>query len=349
MRFTRTVRATAIAAAAVALVATSALSASADSSTPPDQDDIVIVGSDTTEFVLNDLAALYGSRFATQPRQLKSFNATGTSPIQIRPDNPSTPALDPVTIVRPNGSGAGIKELGTPTSPVGAAPVDSARSSRAKVTTGPTPDPANLMFIPFAQDQLRWMANSGVTGVTSLTDVQLTGIYNCTITNWNQVGGNNLAIVPLIPQTQSGTRAEWLTRVGVTGAVPSCVTDQNNTVQEHDPAPVKATAGSVAPVSVGRYNRLTPAEKLGTFLGAIPAPDATEYNRNVYQVVKTVGGAVPAYLAKIFGNGINGTDGAGGIPFFCERANAGTTTTEAGEVIAQNGFVQLPLGTCGKA
>jgi ABC-type phosphate transport system substrate-binding protein len=349
MRFTRTVRATAIAAAAVALVATSALSASADPTTPADGDDIVIVGSDTTEFVLNDLAALYSSRFSTQPRQLKSFNATGTSPITIRPDNPATTGVDPVTIVRPNGSGAGIKELGTPTSPAGAAPVDSARSSRAKVTTGSNPDPANLMFIPFAQDQLRWMANSGVTGVTQLTDAQLTGIYNCTITNWNQVGGNNLTIVPLIPQTQSGTRAEWLTRVGVVGTPGSCVTDQGNTVQEHDPAPVRATAGSLAPVSVGRYNRLTPAEKTGTFLGTIPSPDSTEYNRNVYQVVKTVNGVVPAYLAKIFGNGVNGTDGAGGIPFFCERANAGTSTTEAGEVIAQNGFVQLALGVCGKA
>jgi hypothetical protein len=35
------------------------------------------------------------------------------------------------------------------------------------------------------------------------------------------------------------------------------------------------------------------------------------------------------------------------VPFVCEQANPATSTTEAGEVIAANGFVQLPLGTCG--
>lgn len=341
MRFTRTVRTTAIAAAAVAMVATSALSASADSGFVPDNDDIVVVGSDTTQFALNDLAALYNARLSPA-RRLASFDATGASPITIRNDNPTTTPIDPVTITRPNGSGAGITELSAPTSATGAAPVDSARSSRLPKATE-----TNLAFLPFAEDQLRWMANDDVTGVPSLTDAQLTGIYNCTITNWSQVGGPNLAIVPLIPQTQSGTRAEWATRVGINSTTPpSCVTDQGNTVQEHDPAPVKATAGSIVVVSVGRYDRLSTEEKAGTILGTVPAADVTEYNRPVFQVVKLVNGEVPAYLADLFGDG-SGLSSTGELPFFCEPADAGTSTVEAGEVLADNGLVQLEPGVCG--
>jgi ABC-type phosphate transport system substrate-binding protein len=339
MRFTRTARITraaAIVAASLAVVATSAISASAETSFVPDSDDVVLVGSDTTEFLLTDLANLYNGRTPTPVRRLATFDATGSATIQIRPN---------VFINRPNGSSAGITELTTPTSPAGVPPVDSARSSR-----GPKTTETGLAFLKFAQDQLRWMANSGVTGVTSLTDVQLNDIYNCRKTNWNQISASapNLTIVPLIPQTSSGTRAEWAKRVGIAdpAKLPACVTDQNATVQEHDPTPVKNTAGSIAPVSVGRYNRLTAAQKSGTFLGTIPPPDDAKYNRDVYQVVKLVSNAVPAYLADLFGDG-SGASSTGGVPFVCEQANPATSTTEAGEVIAANGFVQLPLGTCG--
>lgn len=332
MRFTRTVRTTAIAAASLAVVATSALNVSADPGFVPDNDDIVVVGSDTTQFVLNDLAALYNSRTPAPARRLASFDATGSATIQVRPGE---------SINRPNGSSAGVSEVANPTNP--GVPVDSARSSRAKRAS----DPADLAFLKFAKDQLRWMANDDVTGVTSLSDAQLEGIYNCTITNWNQVGGPNLPIVPLLPQTQSGTRAEWASRVNINSTTPpSCVTDQNNTVQEHDPTPVKNTAGSIAVVSVGRYILLSDEQKVGTFQGAVAAADEEQYNRDVFQVVKLVNGEVPAYLADVFGDG-NGASSTGDVPFFCEQADPNTSATEAGEVLAANGLVQLPLGECG--
>jgi ABC-type phosphate transport system substrate-binding protein len=334
MRFTRTartIRAAAIVAASLAVVATSALSAQADAPFTPDADDVVLVGSDTTELLLNDLANLYNGRTPTPTRRLASWDATGSATI--------TPRAGAASITRPNGSGAGVAEL----CKTGTA-VDSARSSSGPATPAPC---ADLKYLKYAEDHLRWMANTGVTGVTSLTDAQLKGIYNCTITNWSQVGGPNATIVPLIPQINSGTRKTWAAMVGISSTtLPSCVSDQNGTVQEHDAAPVRATANSIAPVSEGRYGLLTAAQKSGTFLGTIPAADQSKYNRNLYQVVKAPGGVVPAYLADLFGDG-TGLSSTGTIPFICEPADPSTTPKEAGDLIASNGFFQLPLGTCG--
>ncbi|MEV6417256.1 substrate-binding domain-containing protein [Kribbella sp. NPDC051718] len=334
MRFTRTVRTAAIAAAAVALVATSALSASADPSFAPDADDVVQVGSDTSEFVLNDLSALYNSKTPTPARRMASFNATGTANITIRPG---------VTIPRPNGSGAGITAL------CGSTNIDVARSSRPKGAS----DCADSRFLKFATDQLRWAANTSTSSVTSLTDAQLTGIYNCTITDWNTINPAipvGTTIKPLIPQINSGTRNFWATQVGISATtLPSCVKDvyAGAPIQEHDPAPLTGTANSIAPFSVGRYGLLTPAQKTGNYLGAIPAPDSAAYDRTLYQVVKAVGGVIPSYLSALFGNG-SGTTSTGGVPFICTRSDTNPATTTAGDIIKANGFLELALGQCGR-
>jgi hypothetical protein len=334
MRFTRTVRTAAIAAAAVAVVATSALSASADPSFAPDADDVVQVGSDTSEFVLNDLSALYNSKTPTPARKMASFNATGTATITIRPG---------VTINRPNGSGAGITAL------CGSTNIDVARSSRPKGAS----DCADSRFLKFATDQLRWAANTSTSSVTSLTDAQLTGIYNCTITDWHSINAAipaGTTIKPLIPQINSGTRNFWATQVGINATtLPACVKDVylGAPIQEHDPAPLTGTANSIAPFSVGRYGLLTPAQKTGNYLGAIPAPDSAAYDRTLYQVVKAVGGVVPSYLSALFGNG-SGTTSTGGVPFICTRSDTNPATTTAGDIIKANGFLELALGQCGR-
>jgi ABC-type phosphate transport system substrate-binding protein len=328
MRFIRTARATAIAAAAVAVVATSALSAAADPTFAPDSDDVVIVGSDTTEFALNDLAAAYNDRIPAAARRLASFNATGSATITIRPG---------VSITRPNGSGAGIAALCSRTD------IDSARSSRGRATG----DCADAAFLKYAQDHLTFMTNSGVTPLPNLTDAQLTSISNCQPTNWSQVGGPNLPIVPLIPQVNSGTRATWAGLVGIdTANLPACVKDNvgGTQVQEHDPTLVKATAGALAPVSEGRWNLLSPTQQTGAALGTVTDAATTGYNRNLYQVVKAPSGIVPAYLSDLFGDGF-GFSSTGGTPFICEPADTDPATTTGGDVIKANGF--FAIADCG--
>ena len=53
-------------------------------------------------------------------------------------------------------------------------------------------------------------AGSGGATQFCLTQSQLQGIFvTCTITNWSQVGGNNLAIAVYTAQAGSGTRSAW--------------------------------------------------------------------------------------------------------------------------------------------
>jgi ABC-type phosphate transport system substrate-binding protein len=334
MRFTRTVRTAAVVAAAMAVAATSALTASADPSFAPDADDVVMVGSDTSEFVLNDLSALYNSKTPTPARKMASFNATGSANITIRPG---------VSIARPNGSGAGVTALCTRTD------ISAARSSRAKGAG----DCADSRFLKFATDQLRWAANDNTGAVTTLSDAQLTGIYNCTITDWHAINAAIPAgstIKPFIPQINSGTRTFWATQVGINAtSLPPCVSDTfgGAPIQEHTVGAITATPNAIVPISVGRYNLLAPAAQNGNYLGAISAADATAYDRTLFQVVKAVNNIIPAYLADLFGNG-SGTSSIGGIPFICQRSDANPATTTAGDVIKANGFLELPVGQCGR-
>jgi phosphate transport system substrate-binding protein len=71
------------------------------------------------------------------------------------------------------------------------------------------PDPSLtdhiVCVIPFAM-----VVNPDVTGVTSLTRQQIIDIYSTnTINNWDQVGGPDLPIVPVIRPATSGTRATF--------------------------------------------------------------------------------------------------------------------------------------------
>ncbi|HEY0691770.1 MAG TPA: substrate-binding domain-containing protein [Kribbella sp.] len=324
MRLTRSITAAAIALSTIALATTVVTTtASADPAFVPDANDIVGVGSDTTQYLLNDLATAYNSH--NPQRRLASFNATGSASIRIRAT---------VTIARPDGSGAGIKALSARTD------IDFARSSRAKKST----DPTNLAFLRYAKDQVRWMGNAHITRPRTLSKAQLSGIYNCRIRNWRQLGGPNLAIVPLVPQAGSGTRSFWADQVGFNGTtLPSCVKDKIGTklVQEHDPAAVRsAGAGAIAPVSYGRWVKLSAAQKSGVFIGGITNPDVTKFNRDVFNVVKTnAAGVIAPFLADLFGNGRGTTSTGSGLPWICK--------TEAQPIIKRDGLTPLAAGVCG--
>ena len=121
-------------------------------------------------------------------------------------------------MVRPNGSSAGITALENTVSDAGHPCVDFARSSRAPATT----DPTTIAFARLAKDAITWSSPKGTTATPSpapktLTVVQLANIYNCTsgFTTWNEVGGTTTAtIVPVLPQSGSGTRSTFLLAMG---------------------------------------------------------------------------------------------------------------------------------------
>lgn len=246
-------------------------------------------GSDTTYFLLNDLGKLYNESegcFQTNvalpmnpssPKQLQCLGATvpqgpsgSLQDLAVKTENYDH---DYVINWFPQGSSAGRRQLCAqlPPPPIGnrdprLAPVDIARSSSgpgegfqctaANATiNGVQLYPAGqrvLRFIAFARDALTWSkwAGGASASVTNLTQAQLRGIFvDCTITNWNQVGGANAAIRVWTVIPAAGTRASWDSFVG--GNSDSCIPAQykdgdlangERVIREHFAVPVEIAA-----------------------------------------------------------------------------------------------------------
>ncbi|MFD8015950.1 substrate-binding domain-containing protein [Streptomyces sp. NPDC058955] len=186
------------------------------------------VGSDTTQDVLNGLGDVVVNAFGQ--KIIASWNATGTATIKTKATG--------CVINRPNGSSAGIDALRNAVD-TNSGCLDFARSSRGPVDTSTT----DLTWIPFAKDAVSWVKRSDSTLPSDLTATQLKDIYECNLTSLNGV-----ALTPLLPQANSGTRQFFLSSIGVT-TPGSCVTQG---AQEND-GTVLDTAGDIAPYSVAQY------------------------------------------------------------------------------------------------
>ncbi|MFS3129475.1 Ig-like domain repeat protein [Nocardioides sp. Bht2] len=237
----------AVAAAAVATLASTP--AQADPAFTPKADDIVGVGSDTSQFALAYLAngtthngqALPGYNAGRSSARLASFDATGGGTVVLQEGS--------AAITRPNGSGAG---KGLLYGPGNNTQVDYARSSSAlnaaEVSNG-------LFAFPFALDVLEMATAKTTNAPVNLTEQQILKIYTGEITNWNQVGGTAGTIVPMIPQSGSGTRSFFESELKrINGGSAANLASSVIEVQEHDDTQIKNNANAVAPFSAGRAN-----------------------------------------------------------------------------------------------
>jgi ABC-type phosphate transport system substrate-binding protein len=119
---------------------------------------------------------------------------------------------------RPGSSGSGIKALagyGRVTYTYkgkkhSANCVDFARSSRSKSAS----DPSNADFVVLGQDAVTYAVTAPSNTPNGLTLADLQGIFTCKITNWDQVGGPDATIDPVIPETSSGTLSFFYTVLG---------------------------------------------------------------------------------------------------------------------------------------
>ena len=225
-------------AVAAALVAGTVGTASAAPNDPPKgvapkAYDIVGVGSDTTQYVLDAIANKYdagvGTKHSAAHPDFYSWDAVplGASASVVTKINPKAGCA---TIVRPNGSGAGVKALdATQKITVGKATypcIDFSRSSGGRKPTDPKFGPGGIAYVAFARDAITWASRSAAKGGSdapkSLNLKQLQGIFTCTITNWSQVGGKPGAIKVYLPQPGSGTLSTWEKFMGIT-TLGSCV------------------------------------------------------------------------------------------------------------------------------
>ena len=115
---------------------------------------------------------------------------------------------------------------------------------------------------------------------------------NCTVTNWNQVGGTNKAIDVYVPQANSGTGVTWAAALGVTlaagQALTNCVDNPANPGQPGSNVSPENTNSlihingdednAIFPYSVGVYHRTYGAGFTGSdgsSLGLINGKSAT--------------------------------------------------------------------------
>jgi ABC-type phosphate transport system substrate-binding protein len=311
---------TAVAASAATMFAVAP--AAADPASTPDANDVVGVGSDTSENVMDFLADGtggvdgYNAGKAASAALLASFDTVGSANITLR--NGSTP------ITRPVGSGAGKALLyGASNNP----DVTFARSSSALNATEIS---AGLQAFPFALDTLKMAVSGSVAShaPASLTGAQILDIYKGNTTNWSAVGGTAGTINPYIPQSGSGTRSFFDAQLtALNGGTPIVYGgDVNDTMHENTDDVLKNDADAIAPFSVGKATTLFPT--------TVHLEGGFSALRALYNVIRG------ADLGNTTLQGIFGTDG-----FIC--------STAARPLIEAAGFQQLATpahsGACGSA
>lgn len=249
--------------AGLGLAAAASVAVLASACMPPDkvQQTITLAGSDTTQ----DISAAFTTGFNTDtsynsdPDTIVNVLSQQSTPVAAPADahcaarTYATPASGAQTLA-PNGSSAGRDALRVSVL-AGDGCIDVARSSSGPRAIGQ--DLASFRYVAFALDAVGWSSASARAPQT-LTLAQLRGIYDCTFTNWNQVGGTAGAIQRYYPQAGSGTRSFFQSDVlGFdpttisTGSCPAVKLTQENTGQAI--ATNGDTLTALVPYSAGNF------------------------------------------------------------------------------------------------
>ncbi len=243
--------------------------------------DIVGVGSDTLQYMLDfgadgdqngnpgynasKLARVF-SIDATPDANARAGYLNGSSNLNLLPLNPTVVLrAGTAPVQRPNGSGAGLAALiadtGSPET------INFVRSSSAPASPG-----AGIDVVRLAHENVQ-VATATTTNAPILSKQQLFAIYECTKTTWTQVGGTSGdTILPIVPQPGSGTRKTFLQDIGftvngagvATPALGSCVrTDEENNpyalyLNGDDPTTVTPVADPYATTAVANPDAIEP-------------------------------------------------------------------------------------------
>lgn len=259
----------------------------------PVADGYVVVGSDTLQDVMNGLAngtRITGTtvRATASGTPLASFDAIGGSA------NIHTKTVGPL-FGRPNGSGDGVKALSRS---IDGAAFDSAtpgdigpvvivgQVDMARSSSGATENAnGGLLYVPFGRDGLSYAHNSTNAAFDTITQATLKGIFEGTITT---VGGER--VVPVIPQSGSGTRKDFIAKIGSTEAVVQAqvVAGVVKVGQEHDTRALQngdpMPANSVTAMSAAQWvaqntgagtDRRGAGFKIGSPIAGVPAVTGT--------------------------------------------------------------------------
>lgn len=214
---------------------------------------LVGVGSDTTQDVLNALAGDTVNGTSYTGTAVKSAGGAGIASYDaIEPGTGSTTSNITTrsggpSFLRPNGSGKGRLALSESLTgdkyPDSSGVAVKGQVDFARSSSGPSTSGTALTYIPFARDAVG-VAVKG-SALNSLTQDQLHDIYSGALT---QVNGQT--VHPKIPQSGSGTRKFFLAAIGLTDATLS---PNVPTVQENQGDAALTEDGALVPFSVGSW------------------------------------------------------------------------------------------------
>ncbi len=300
-RTTRFLGATAIAACAcLTLTGTASAVAPANGLS----ETIAAAGSDTTADITGAILANANSAAAKASWNTDPDNYVNVPPLLSGTQTftvPADPFADQVVYSAsnpaPNGSSQGKAALKA-SAEAGDGKIDIARSSSARSSS----DPSTFEFFSFATDGVTWASSATGSGAgLTLTLAQLRGIYSGTITNWNQVGGANAAIVVYLPQTGSGTLSFFTGTV--LGFDPTTKPVTIKRFQEHDGNSILAADRSraIAPFSIAQWiaqgNAVTPDKRAGFTVNPL-----TGAGFNGSPVSGSAGNYTPAFTTAFLGS-----------------------------------------------
>lgn len=174
------------------------------------------VGADAFAELTNNVVSAYNAQQPIPTDLLESFDAvnpvTGAAGEQVV----TKPGC---SVARPNGANAGISAiLLDQKSDVGTGGdgtsfcIDWVRSSRAKGTAA---GEANLTFYAQSRDAVSYaVVGNAYAPTTPLTTAQLKDIFECTVTDWSEVGGQAGPIHVYLPPSSAATLTFFLQAIG---------------------------------------------------------------------------------------------------------------------------------------
>jgi ABC-type phosphate transport system substrate-binding protein len=216
------------------------------------------VGADAFSELSNNLVNVYNSQSPAPTNLLESYDAI--NPVTGAPGEQIT-TKPGCSLARPNGANAGISamELNQVSDPGSGGDgtsfcIDWARSSRAKGTAA---GEASLTFYAQSRDAVGYaVIGNAYAPTTPLTTADLKGIFECTITDWSQVGGQAGPIHVYLPPDTSGTLTFFLQAIGssVTNMHSGC--DGLPTTfsgQQNDGSTLHGDPQGILPYAVTKY------------------------------------------------------------------------------------------------
>jgi ABC-type phosphate transport system substrate-binding protein len=218
--------------------------------------DVVGVGSDTDDYLLDQLAFNFDASHKTHNKThpyIYSWDATPPyNPLQTKSN--IRPKKGCALIERPNGSGAGISAFENIAKTSGHYCIDFARSASYRPSSDPDPRGKNL-YVALAEDAETYAVTSGGSAPASLTIAQLKDIYTCADSNWSDVGGKNAPIDAYAPDPSTGVAKFWLQSLGLKTFGACVITVQQNQGISAQFEPTKTTVNpdAIVPYSVGKY------------------------------------------------------------------------------------------------